>query len=103
LSIDDFGTGFSSMEQLAMLPFTELKVDRSFVTGICDNAQKQAMVTSTVRMAKDLKLNVVAEGIETEEEASFLKAAGCDYGQGYWLSRPIPADAFTEFMADHAN
>ena len=103
LSIDDFGTGFSSMEQLGMLPFTELKVDRSFVTGICNNPQKQAMVTSTVRMAKDLNLTVVAEGIETEEEASFVKAAGCDFGQGYWLSRPIPADAFTDLLMQRAS
>ena len=103
LSIDDFGTGFSSMEQLGMLPFTELKVDRSFVTGICDNPQKQAMVNSTVRMAKDLKLTVVAEGIETEAEADFVQAAGCDYGQGYWLSRPIPADAFTDLLMKRAS
>jgi EAL domain-containing protein (putative c-di-GMP-specific phosphodiesterase class I)/CheY-like chemotaxis protein len=103
LSIDDFGTGFSSMEQLGMLPFTELKVDQSFVTGICDNPQKQAMVTSTVRMAKDLKLTVVAEGIETEEEAEFVQAAGCDYGQGYWLSRPIAAAAFTDFLAERSH
>lgn len=103
LSIDDFGTGFSSMEQLGMLPFTELKVDRSFVTGICGNPQQQAMVNSTVRMAKDLKLNVVAEGIETEDEARFVQAAGCDYGQGYWLSRPIQADAFTDVLTKRAS
>jgi EAL domain-containing protein (putative c-di-GMP-specific phosphodiesterase class I)/FixJ family two-component response regulator len=103
LAIDDFGTGFSSMEQLGMLPFTELKVDQSFVTGICDNPQKQAMVTSTVRMAKDLKLTVVAEGIETEDEAKFVAAAGCDFGQGYWLSRPIAAAAFKEFMVERAS
>jgi EAL domain-containing protein (putative c-di-GMP-specific phosphodiesterase class I) len=101
LSIDDFGTGFSSMEQLGILPFTELKVDRSFVTGICANPQKQAMVTSTVRMAKDLNLTVVAEGIETKEEADFVEAAGCDFGQGYWLSRPIGADVFTDFLIEH--
>lgn len=99
LSIDDFGTGFSSLEQLSLLPFTELKLDRFFVTGICDDAQKQAMVSSTVRMAKELDLTVVAEGIETSEEADFVETAGCDFGQGYWFSRPIPADDFSEVMA----
>lgn len=101
LSIDDFGTGFSSLEQLGMLPFTELKVDRSFVTGICDSPQKQAMVTSTVRMAKELNLTVVAEGIETKDEADFLAEAGCDFGQGYWLSRPVPADAFGDLIKNN--
>lgn len=98
LSIDDFGTGFSSLEQLSLLPFTELKLDRSFVTGICENPQKQAMVRSTVRMAKELDLTVVAEGIETTAEAEFVETAGCDYGQGYLFSRPIPADSFGKFM-----
>lgn len=98
LAIDDFGTGFSSLEQLSLLPFTELKLDRSFVTGICDSPQKQAMVTSTVRMAKELDLTVVAEGIETDEEARFVETAGCDFGQGYWLSRPIPTNDFSAFM-----
>ncbi len=102
LSIDDFGTGFSSLEQLGTLPFTELKVDRSFVNGICDSPQKQAMVTSTVRMAKDLNLTVVAEGIETDDEARFLEDAGCDYGQGYWLSRPLPANAFGKLLTERS-
>lgn len=103
LSIDDFGTGFSSMEQLGALPFSELKVDQSFVTGICDDPRNQAMVTSTVRMAKDLKLTVVAEGIETDQEAAFVHDAGCDFGQGYWLSRPIGAGAFQEFLVSHGS
>jgi len=102
LSIDDFGTGFSSLEQLSLLPFTELKLDRSFVTGVCDNPQKQAMVNSTVRMAKELKLTVVAEGIETDGEAEFVETAGCDFGQGYWFSRPIPANDFSDLLAAHA-
>jgi EAL domain-containing protein (putative c-di-GMP-specific phosphodiesterase class I) len=101
LSIDDFGTGFSSVEQLGALPFSELKVDRSFVTGICDDPQKQAMVTATVRMAKDLGLTVVAEGIETDREADFAREAGCDFGQGYWLSRPIAAPACQKFLVTH--
>jgi EAL domain-containing protein (putative c-di-GMP-specific phosphodiesterase class I)/CheY-like chemotaxis protein len=102
LSIDDFGTGFSSLEQLSLLPFTELKLDRSFVTGICDNPQKQAMVNSTVRMAKELELTVVAEGIETDAEAEFVETAGCDFGQGYWFSRPIPSDDFSTVLEKHS-
>ncbi len=83
LAIDDFGTGYSSFKQLEILPFNELKIDKSFMIGIEADEQKQAIVKSTVELAKRLNLNTVAEGVETTEAWNMAKAYGCDLCQGY--------------------
>jgi len=98
LSIDDFGTGFSNMETLRLFPFTELKVDQQFMLNARDDAFAWACVDSSVRLAKQLNLNIVAEGIETEFEHSLAKAHAIDEMQGYLFARPMPLDQFIEFV-----
>lgn len=97
LSIDDYGTGFASMQQLARVPFTELKIDQGFVTGCTRNRAARVIVEASLALARGLGLKAVAEGIETEEDWDTLKAAGCDIAQGYFLARPLEAEAFLEF------
>jgi EAL domain-containing protein (putative c-di-GMP-specific phosphodiesterase class I) len=95
MSIDDFGTGHSSLSYLHRLPADVLKIDRSFVTGIEPTAKQEPLVRSIVAVARELQMKVVAEGIETEMEASSLRDLGCQLGQGYLFSKPLPGkDAF---------
>jgi len=95
LSIDDFGTGFSSLNYLKQLPISEIKIDRSFVNGLPSNASDKAIVTTIIQMAHNLGMNVVAEGIETEEQLLFLSKNACSVGQGYYFSRPFPPNELT--------
>jgi EAL domain-containing protein (putative c-di-GMP-specific phosphodiesterase class I) len=98
LSIDDFGTGYSSLAYLKKLPVDELKIDRSFVTHLDRDAGDATIVRSTIELAHNLGLRVVAEGIETDEVRQRLIALGCDEAQGYWFSRPVSADDFWAWM-----
>jgi EAL domain-containing protein (putative c-di-GMP-specific phosphodiesterase class I)/FixJ family two-component response regulator len=91
LAIDDFGTGHSSLAQLRDIPFDELKVDRSFVHGIATNETVRAIYAASIGMAKHLRMRVVAEGVEDAEDWAFLRSSGCDYAQGYFIGRPMPA------------
>lgn len=91
LSIDDYGTGYSSMQQLARILFTELKLDQSFVTDCATNAQHRAIIESSLDMARRLKLKSVAEGVETLADWSLLKELGCGLAQGYFIAKPMPA------------
>lgn len=90
LSIDDFGTGYSSFEQLSRIPFTELKIDRSFVHGAARAPRLAALVRSCIDLAARLNLNVVAEGVESEEDWEFLASAGANEAQGYFIATPMP-------------
>jgi EAL domain-containing protein (putative c-di-GMP-specific phosphodiesterase class I)/FixJ family two-component response regulator len=90
LSIDDYGTGYSSMQQLARIPFTELKLDQSFVTNCAGNVQHQAIIESSLDMARRLHLKTVAEGVETLSDWTFLRQLGCGAGQGYFIAEPLP-------------
>jgi diguanylate cyclase (GGDEF)-like protein len=92
LSLDDFGTGYSSLSYLRRLPIDSVKIDRSFVVGIADNESDYALLGSIVAMTKVLGLEVVAEGVETEAQHVLLAEMGCNLGQGYWYSEPVPAD-----------
>ena len=92
VAIDDFGTGYSSLEQLRRMPVDIVKVDRSFVSGMVANSTDRELVAAVVGMGRALKLCVVAEGIETPEQADALRDLGCDIGQGFLFSRPVPAD-----------
>lgn len=98
LSIDDFGTGYSSLSLLGRMPVQEMKIDRSFVQGLESNPDTAAMVRSTIDMGHSLGLKVVAEGIEVASAASRLHHFGCDIGQGYLYSRPIPAAELAAWM-----
>lgn len=99
LSIDDFGTGYSSMEQLKRVPFTEIKIDRSFVFGALNDATARTILESTIALGKSLKLNVVAEGAETREDWDLLSRLGCDLVQGYYVARPMPGDKIPGWVA----
>ncbi|WP_175780840.1 cyclic di-GMP phosphodiesterase [Burkholderia anthina] len=98
--LDDFGTGYSSLSQLSRLPLDSIKLDRTFITGIDRNPRSQALVRSVVSLAKALSFSVVAEGVETHEEAEFLKQIHVDHAQGYYFARPMPAQAFEAWLAE---
>jgi diguanylate cyclase (GGDEF)-like protein len=101
VSIDDFGSGHASIAYLAQLPATELKIDRSFVSRMCESSRDEAIVRTTIDLARHLELRVVAEGIETTAVCERLAAMGCDTGQGYLISRPAPAEELTPWLRDH--
>jgi diguanylate cyclase (GGDEF)-like protein len=102
VSIDDFGTGNASIAYLTDLPASEIKIDRSLVTDICGDRRAEAIVRSTIELARHLDLRVVAEGIETTEALERLAGLGCDVGQGYLISRPLPAGELTSWLCAHA-
>jgi diguanylate cyclase (GGDEF)-like protein/PAS domain S-box-containing protein len=94
LSIDDFGTGYSSLSYLRRFPVTTLKIDRSFILDLTSDEEAAAVVYAILSMAQSLKLKVVAEGVETQEQLERLRDAGCEYIQGYYYSPPVPIEAF---------
>ncbi len=98
LSIDDFGTGYSSLSYLHRLPINYLKIDRSFVSQMQSNAENFEIVRTIIMLAKNLNLKVIAEGIETPEQADFLRSLDCDYGQGFLYSKPVRAEQAAELI-----
>lgn len=98
LAIDDFGTGYSSLSYLRKSPINTLKIDQSFVSQICSNPDDAAIVSAVINMGQSLKLRIIAEGVESSEQASFLLAQRCDEGQGYYFGRPMVAEAFATLL-----
>ncbi|AMC34008.1 EAL domain-containing response regulator [Janthinobacterium sp. B9-8] len=98
LSIDDYGTGFSSMQQLSRIPFTELKLDRSFVDGAHAKPHLRAILASAIEIAKKLELRSVAEGVESVEDLVVLQELGCDIVQGYLTAKPMPGDEVVPWL-----
>jgi diguanylate cyclase (GGDEF)-like protein len=98
LSVDDFGTGYSSLAYLQRFPVHALKIDQSFVCGICTDSNDAALVTTIIAMAKSLNLKVLAEGVETAYQAKFLQSHGCPVAQGFYYSKAVPAQAFTALL-----
>ncbi|MCD0446027.1 EAL domain-containing protein [Glycomyces sp. A-F 0318] len=101
ISLDDFGTGFSSMQHLRRLPVTEIKIDKSFVTSLSDDPDNAAIVSTTIDLGRALDVEVVAEGVEDEKVRKQLEGWGCHAGQGWHFAKPMSADAFERWMADH--
>jgi EAL domain-containing protein (putative c-di-GMP-specific phosphodiesterase class I) len=97
LSIDDFGTGYSSLAQLQRLPFTSLKIDRSFVSSVLSSDASASIVRAIISLAHALGLTCIAEGVESAETLLFLKENGCDCAQGYHIARPMPAAEIPAF------
>jgi EAL domain-containing protein (putative c-di-GMP-specific phosphodiesterase class I) len=99
LAFDDFGTGFASLSYLTLFPVTHIKIDRSFVGKVTDSPQDAAIVRSLIAMAHSMSLDVIAEGIETEGQAAFLKEQNCEEAQGYLYSKPLAAHDFERYLA----
>jgi len=102
LAIDDFGTGYSSLAYLKRLPVDELKIDKSFILGMEESENDAVIVRSTIDLGRNLGLRVVAEGVESAKAWNRLASIGCDVAQGYYLSRPAPADQLTEWLIERA-
>jgi EAL domain-containing protein (putative c-di-GMP-specific phosphodiesterase class I) len=98
ISIDDFGTGHSSLSYLKQLPVSEIKIDKSFVMNMTENADDRKIVRSVIDLGHNFDLKVVAEGIESEQTLSELRGMGCDIGQGYYISRPLPMNEMQHWI-----
>ena len=101
IAIDDFGVGYSSLAHIKRFPIDTLKVDRSFIRDLAGNAEDRAITEAIIAMGKTLSLTVVAEGVETQEQQTFLLSHGCDAMQGYYFSRPVPQEQFASFLRQH--
>jgi EAL domain-containing protein (putative c-di-GMP-specific phosphodiesterase class I) len=101
LAIDDFGTGYSSLAQIKRFPIDTLKVDRSFVHSVVQDADGKAIIRAMIALSKTLSLTIVAEGVETEDQMNFLKEHACDEMQGYYFSKPIVPEEFADLLRKH--
>jgi len=98
VAIDDFGTGYSSLAYLKKFAVDYLKIDRSFIHNLTPSSTDLTLCEAIIAMAHRLGLSVIAEGVETREQCDLLRSIGCDYGQGYFFSRPVPMAAFEQLL-----
>ena len=100
LTVDDFGTGYSSLAHIKRFPIDALKIDQSFVRDIPESADDMAICSAIIAMGQSMGFDVLAEGVETQDQLDFLRARGCDSYQGYLRSRPVPAEAFEALLRE---
>ncbi|NCS61650.1 MAG: EAL domain-containing protein, partial [Rhodoferax sp.] len=98
VSLDDFGTGYSSLSYLQRFEIDFVKIDQSFVRNLVPHSTDLALCQAIIAMAHALKMKVIAEGVETQQQRDLLAASGCDYAQGYYYSRPVPSDEFEKLV-----
>ncbi len=98
IAIDDFGTGYSSLGYLAKLPVQSLKIDRSFIIAMVEDPDTMTLVSTIISLAHSLRLKVVAEGVDSEDQAKHLRILGCDEMQGYLFSKPLPLEELTALL-----
>ncbi len=103
IAIDDFGSGYASLEQLRALPISYLKIDRQYINGLVNDKASQIMVKSAIALGHVLEVEVVAEGVETKEQLEALRSLGCDQAQGYFISKPLPSDEFEAWVRNHSS
>jgi EAL domain-containing protein (putative c-di-GMP-specific phosphodiesterase class I) len=103
LSLDDFGTGFSSLSQLRRLPVSVLKIDKSFIQNMVKDRHDRVMVAAIIELAVHLDISVLAEGVETRDQLNLLDALGCNEIQGYLVSKPLPAEQFVNEVLTNWN
>ncbi|QZI68100.1 EAL domain-containing protein [Pseudomonas protegens] len=103
LAVDDFGTGYSSLSYLRKFPVDVLKIDQSFIHGLSHEPKDAALVSAIIQLGRSLNLNIIAEGVETQEQLAFLKQQGCEEGQGYYFSKALPADSFARLLRAQAS
>ncbi|WP_267893755.1 EAL domain-containing protein [Sphingomonas psychrotolerans] len=99
IALDDFGTGFASLTHLMTVPFDVLKIDKSFVDRLAGDSVSRAIVEGVLHIARELNVEVVAEGVESAEQAGLLAAAGCKLAQGYWFAAPVDVETATRLLA----
>jgi EAL domain-containing protein (putative c-di-GMP-specific phosphodiesterase class I) len=99
IALDDFGTGYASLTHLQKFPVDAIKIDQSFVRSIATDPGSQAITSAVLELGRRLGKDVIAEGVETEEHADILRAAGCRQAQGYLFARPMPIEALVDYMA----
>jgi len=102
ISLDDFGTGYSSLSYLKRFPVDIIKIDREFINDVTTDASDALLVETIITLAEKMNIKVIAEGVETVEQLNFLKQSRCCYIQGYYFSRPLPCDAFENYLTEHA-
>jgi EAL domain-containing protein (putative c-di-GMP-specific phosphodiesterase class I) len=98
IAIDDFGIGYSSLSRLTQFPLSTIKIDRSFIHGVAKIAENKDLTKAIIALGRALSLSVVAQGVETKEQADFLRQNACDEFQGFYLNKPMPADQITELL-----